>query len=355
MPPDLNSLPPSRSTSSSPYHTRTMSNSMDNNNGNGARSISPRSSSISLQATATMNAAADSSRRSSGAHRGSPQTRHSERRRSGANSTANLHEVSHSDPIGIESPPNRHHRSSFGSAFRTHSPTSIAGSPVISTGDPHHQRAPSLGELHQELEQEQEAQVNRLLLMIRNQQTQLQQLQQTQQPSTTGNGTAIDDSTPTSERSFSFPVIPPLPNTGQRGPLPMGSGFSARRGSSTTMAPLTPMHPAGSQAESGTSTASSDWLQLGDSNGRRSSRDENSYYQAETATLTRENQMLKVRIRELERHIAELTANNANHHPQPSEPSQQASTNEPANTPTSSSLATDPGPQTPTTQADDKP
>lgn len=33
-------------------------------------------------------------------------------------------------------------------------------SPVLSsTGDPHHHRAPSLGEMHQELEQEQEAQV----------------------------------------------------------------------------------------------------------------------------------------------------------------------------------------------------
>ena len=35
-------------------------------------------------------------------------------------------------------------------------------SPIVAglaQGDPHHQRAPSLGELHQELEQEQEAQV----------------------------------------------------------------------------------------------------------------------------------------------------------------------------------------------------
>lgn len=157
MPPDLNSLPPS--TSSSPYQNRRVSLSMDSSNGSLAHSLSPRSSSISLQATATMNAAADSSRRSSsGAHRGSPQTRLSERRRSGA---ANLHEASHSDPTGTESPQNRHNRSSFGSVFRTHSPTSIAGSPVIATGDPHHQRAPSLGELHQELEQEQEAQVVR--------------------------------------------------------------------------------------------------------------------------------------------------------------------------------------------------
>ena len=44
-------------------------------------------------------------------------------------------------------------------AYRTASPTSIGGSPIIGTGDPHHQRTPSLGELHQELEQEQEAQV----------------------------------------------------------------------------------------------------------------------------------------------------------------------------------------------------
>ncbi|KAF3480497.1 uncharacterized protein GIQ15_05844 [Arthroderma uncinatum] len=360
MPPDLNSLPPSRSTSSSPYHTRTMSNSMDNNNV--ARSISPRSSSISLQATATMNAAADSSRRSSsGAHRGSPQTRHSERRRSGANSIANLHEASHSDPTGAESPRNHHHRSSFGSVFRTHSPSSIAGSPVIGTGDPHHQRTPSLGELHQELEQEQEAQVNRLLLMIRNQQAQLQQLQQTQpQPSATASGTAIDDSTPTSERSFSFPIIPPLPSTGQRGPLPMGSSFSARRGSSTAMAPLTPIHPVGSQAESGTSTGGNEWLQLGDSNGRRSSRDENSYYQAETANLTRENQMLKVRIRELERQVAELTASGTNNPPQstpqPSEHNQPVPTSTLADTPTvPAGSATQTGPQTPTAQTDDKP
>jgi len=35
-------------------------------------------------------------------------------------------------------------------------------------------------------------------------------------------------------------------------------------------------------------------------------RDESTFYQAETSTLTRENQMLKLRIRELERQINEL-------------------------------------------------
>lgn len=43
--------------------------------------------------------------------------------------------------------------------FETQSPRTLAGSAVISTGDPHHYRSPSLGEIHQELEQEQEAQV----------------------------------------------------------------------------------------------------------------------------------------------------------------------------------------------------
>jgi hypothetical protein len=44
-------------------------------------------------------------------------------------------------------------------SYRTASPHSITGSPIIATGDPHHYRTPSLGEIHQELEQEQEAQV----------------------------------------------------------------------------------------------------------------------------------------------------------------------------------------------------
>jgi hypothetical protein len=61
------------------------------------------------------------------------------------------------DPLGAD---HREHRSSSISNYlRNASPSSLGGSPIIGTGDPHHQRAPSLGELHQELEQEQEAQV----------------------------------------------------------------------------------------------------------------------------------------------------------------------------------------------------
>lgn len=47
---------------------------------------------------------------------------------------------------------------SWSGQFRATSPRSL-GSPTMPQ---HHQRAPSLGELHQELEQEQEAQVVRL-------------------------------------------------------------------------------------------------------------------------------------------------------------------------------------------------
>ena len=41
-------------------------------------------------------------------------------------------------------------------------------------------------------------------------------------------------------------------------------------------------------------------------------RDESTYFQAETASLTRENQMLRLRIRELERQINEMNATQAN-------------------------------------------
>lgn len=43
-------------------------------------------------------------------------------------------------------------------AYRTTSPQALI-SPPLPSGDPHHNRTPSLGEIHQELEQEQEAQV----------------------------------------------------------------------------------------------------------------------------------------------------------------------------------------------------
>lgn len=48
-----------------------------------------------------------------------------------------------------------------------------------------------------------------------------------------------------------------------------------------------------------------------DSAGRRSSLDDNAYYQAQVESLNRDNRMLKARIRVLERQIAELSASSA--------------------------------------------
>lgn len=170
MAPDLNSLPPSRSSTSSPLHARNNWPSTAE-----AHNSSSRSSSVapSQAAAPTMNSnpnstplgSTDLSHRSSlsGGHRSSPQsTRPSisdSRRRSHLNLNDSPSAVASAAGAGIE---HHEHRSpSFSNYFRTASPSSLGGSPIIATGDPHHQRAPSLGELHQELEQEQEAQVVR--------------------------------------------------------------------------------------------------------------------------------------------------------------------------------------------------
>lgn len=168
MAPDLNSLPPSRSSTSSPLHARNNWPSTTE-----AHNSSSRSSSVAPSATATMNpnlnpassGSNDLSHRSSlSGHRSSPQSTRPSisegRRRSHLNlndSPSALASAGNAAGGGIE---HYEHRSpSFSNYFRTASPSSLGGSPIIATGDPHHQRAPSLGELHQELEQEQEAQV----------------------------------------------------------------------------------------------------------------------------------------------------------------------------------------------------
>lgn len=196
-----------------------------------------------------------------------------------------------------------------GEMQRSPSSRSRGGSGLATS--PHHERAPSLGELHQELEYEQEGQVNRLLNMIRQQQAQISTLQgaQQQQPSSS----AVDDSTPTSERSMSLPYsssahpshaaispmpISPLPMTNHprsHSPFALGSisrqsSFADRsRGGSHTGSPsLRPMSGTGG-------VHNYDDMLPGSATGR----DESAFYQAETQNLTRENQMLKLRIREL--------------------------------------------------------
>ena len=305
MPPDLNSLPPSHTMSTSPGHSRPSNMAPAQRRD----TPSPRASSTSLAAAATMNAA-DLSRRSSASNRGtgSPRLgRAGERRRSQVAMNININDPSLPSPGELSS---HDPRLSLGHSFSSNSPSSIGGTRTIADGDPHHQRAPSLGEIHQELEQEQEAQVNRMLQMIREQQHLLDQMRM-QTGSSMANalpggyasntGAVLDDLTPASERSFNLssttsqsqaPSVPhriPIQRSSSRSPALRAIDSAhqiGRPGSPSTQVSL---------LESATVRRNSNSL-----------RDESTYYQAETASLTRENQMLRQRIRELERQVTEL-------------------------------------------------
>ncbi|KAI1105164.1 hypothetical protein F4804DRAFT_148417 [Jackrogersella minutella] len=307
MAPDLNSLPPSSPSSARP---RIMTSS----NGNGDSAVrgesaspSPRSASTSLQAAATMNASLqhEPTRRSSSSslsrHRQSPQMG---RRRSTILMNLQLNDPSVPGPGEMVA-------EGGSSGYVTASPQLSAISPLLTGGDPHHNRAPSLGELHQELEAEQEAQVNRLLQMIRQQQLQLQQLQAAQGQSHTS--VAAEDATPTSERPSSVT----LPNPVAQLPFP----------ASSTSVPRSPVlsHPRSSfdiardalhrRSRTPSRGAPSPRMRSTSISGEPGEphlsgvRDESAYYQAETQSLVRENQMLRHRIRELERQLGEAHAN----------------------------------------------
>lgn len=318
-PPDLNSLPPSRSMSSSPMQPRSIQTATSPPGRQ--NTPSPRASSISL-ATAALANAANESRRSSLSNRGSPRLGRmpSDRRRSQVALNLNLNDPATPSPGELATSDSRRPSHSFVSA----SPQTIGGRSAIATGDPHHQRQPSLGEIHNELEQEQEAQVNRMLQMIREQQLQLDALRNNQnetsrgpsQPNSavTGNSTAVlDDETPASERSISFPsvhpAVPPMPGSQPTQRISRGPSNASRS-------------PGSRPLESGlgtTTTTGGDWPPPPLDNARRNSfRDESAFYQAETANLTRENQLLRSRIRELEKQISELSAAPANTPPTPS-------------------------------------
>ncbi|KAL9593026.1 MAG: hypothetical protein Q9179_006155 [Wetmoreana sp. 5 TL-2023] len=310
MAPDLNSLPPSRS----PVN----GNSIDRRQ---PGSQSPRSSSVSLAAAATINAGMQQqdSRRSSVSSRSNQQPSQpgrQERRRSNVAMSLSLNDPSLPAPGELQS---SDHRSTIGQPFRTSSPQSL-GSPT--TAPPHH-RAPSLGELHQELEQEQEAQVNRLLEMIRQQQIQLQQMQQHANYTPATSTAAVDNSTPTSERSFSFPNVPAtapvsVNNPRPRSPVPRSSIELSRQSSRRSRTPSRTGSPSMRPMSAGLQAHGDDWMLPG---GSQSSRDDAAYYQAETQALTRENQMLKMRIRELERQLNDGSSATTN---TPSNPSNLA-------------------------------
>lgn len=312
MSPDLNSLPPSRPTMHAPSRPSPVpANSPHSPQG----SPSSRASMHSLASAAALNVA-DLSRRSSTSNTaGTPASRRSdERRRSLIALNINQNDPTAPAPGELIS---GEHQPSFTHQYSSNSPSSIGGTRAIASGDPHHQRTPSLGELHQELEEEQEAQVNRMLLMIRRQQSELERLRSQPDASTAASRqssqaasatTAIlDDLTPASElSSFHLPTtaarsqnIPRPPhrvsNSAPRSPA-LHALDPSQSPSSSPSAHLQPHHH--SLLDNATTQRNSNSL-----------RDESTYYQAETASLTRENQLLRQRIRELERQLTEGTSN----------------------------------------------
>ncbi|RDW90386.1 uncharacterized protein DSM5745_02161 [Aspergillus mulundensis] len=289
MSPDINSLPPSRSASASPRQRRNLTSLLDAIASTGASNSSTNSN----------NNHSNSSTMSSELPRRHHPISVSERRRSGNLNINSSSNNSYSEPIGDNSSasPSEPARASL---------FNFPNSPIMGFGDPHHHRTPSLGELHQELEQEQEAQVNRLLSTIRNQELRIQHLEQQHQ-------SAIDDATPSSERSVSFPPGASLSTLGSRTSTQLPSSLSSRR-PSQGQAHSPSLRPADSTRD----MAAPEWvagpgLSPGESIGRRGSlsREDqsSSFYQAEAASLARENQMLRQRIRDLERQVSEQSTN----------------------------------------------
>ena len=186
------------------------------------------------------------------------------------------------------------------SQHSNYQPTSshpVSPSPrLISSGVPHHNRAPSLGELHQELENEQEFQVNRLLAQIRQLQDQVQRQQQ-QQPQ--GQSAVAGDEAPGRSAPLPISTSSPQPAAGfhssgslPRSPIFPRSSFDMARADLRHRS-RTPSRNASPRLRSTSISADSGELwALG-------GRDESAFYQAESQMLIRENQMLRHRIREL--------------------------------------------------------
>ncbi|KAF2502479.1 hypothetical protein BU16DRAFT_521203 [Lophium mytilinum] len=298
--PDINSLPPpSRSTTASPLQPR-MAHTIPSSDGAPRPATPPTSHSPprSLVAAAAMNAGMqnEDSRRPSG----SPMRREVERAR--RRSSVRL-VVQREDPT-IPSPGELQQMSPS-------SRTRAQGFPP----SPRRERAPSLGELHQELESEQEGQVNRLLNMIRQEHALSNQRNNHAPPHSSS--AVIDDGPPQPARSPSLPrsgfasqqnvshpqASPLIPRS--RSPLPAYNSLSRQsslhnQSQSSSHAGSPAIRPVSSAL--GSQNESSEFL-IGTP---ASARDESAFYQAETQTLTRENQMLKLRIRELERQMTEL-------------------------------------------------
>ncbi|KAL3955651.1 hypothetical protein ACCO45_011214 [Purpureocillium lilacinum] len=259
---------------------------------------SPRSASVSLQAAATVNAGLrrEPSRQSSQ----SSLTRNAPSPRGGRRRSAVLMNLQLNDP----SIPGPGEMAQEHSGSQRLSPQPLSGSPL--TADPHHHRAPSLGELHQELEAEQEAHVNRLLQMIRQQQLELQRLQ-AGRPSQ-GQDTAAEDAASetrarpipgASMQSTSQTTLPGSQTVGSVGSYPVHLAFRTLGALSTWRE----------------RTFTGDLEHLAGAHWVLGGRDESAFYQAETQMLIRENQMLKHRIRDLEKQLSEMSGPTASTEP----------------------------------------
>ncbi|KAL2158937.1 hypothetical protein VTH06DRAFT_2967 [Thermothelomyces fergusii] len=285
--------------------------------GNGPPSASPspspsRHPSISLQAAATLNAGLqrESPGRASPSSPLSPRPRSPSAGRRRSQVLMNLQMADPSTPAPGEMVSDTQNRS-----YRSSSPVPVSGSPrLVANRTPNHNRAPSLGELHQELENEQEFQVNRLLAQIRYLQEQLQRQQQQQ------NGSAVVGDDQSSERSVSVSGLnmtaSPQPSHPLSGSLPRSPVFP-RSSFDMARADLrhrsrTPSRNASPRLRSTSISADSGepWALAG--------RDESAFYQAESQMLIRENQMLRHRIREMERQLAELQGSNTSLSHEPS-------------------------------------
>lgn len=205
-----------------------------------------------------------------------------------------------------------------GARHHSTSPQPMSGSPrspIILGRDPlrQHGRAPSLGEIHQEFEAETEGHVNRLLQIISQQQLQLHQLQAQvnggQSPVTadepSASSAAAAAAAPASSGpSSAIPVLTPSSSL-PRSPMQPRSSFDLARADLQQRRSRTPSRTASPRLRS--TSISGDSAVAGEPLGL-AGRDESAFYQAETQMLTRENQMLRHRIRDLERQLTELGA-----------------------------------------------
>ncbi|CCC11076.1 hypothetical protein SMACR_03783 [Sordaria macrospora] len=291
------SLSPSSSTPNLEIPKRTsMSSSIRTHsplgqNREASPSPSPRSGSVSLQAAATLNAGLqrkDSLRGSTTSPLNTSQT--PKIPSAGRRQSQVLMNLQMNDP-SIPAPGEMISDSS--------KPSSVSSPQPIPGRSQQHNRAPSLGELHQELENEQEYQVNRLLSEIRRLQSQLQRQQSSGAISddNSGRDTPNHSSTPLMG-GVSGTSIPKSPGYL---PHPRGS-FDFPRSNNNDLNKArsrTPSRGASPRVRATSISADSmDQWALG-------GRDESAFYQAETQMLVRENQMLRHRIRELERQLAE--------------------------------------------------